>query len=93
MSEIIQDFARYGDELSYDSFNHSENSNHVNGATKGIKFNKNSRSITEDDFHTLQNYFKEIGTEELLTAKDEIVYSIKIKLFEKKLKDLNKSSY
>ena len=87
MSELTQDFTSVKDEFGYDSFTTNDS-----GEEKSLKFNTNtkSRTISEDDFFTLQNYFKEIGTENLLTARQEVVYSIEIKLFEKTLKNIDK---
>ena len=60
MSELIQDFVAVKDDTSYDSLNIGDGFE-----DKSLKFNTKtkSKSISEDDFFTLQNYFKEIGTE------------------------------
>ena len=85
MSEIVQEYAAVKDDFNYDSLNYSDSAE-----DKSLKFNtKNkSKTISEDDFFTLQNYFKEIGSENLLTAKQEVEYSIQIKLFEKNINNI-----
>ena len=87
MSELIQDFVAVKDDSGYESLNISDGFE-----DKSLKFNTKTKSktISEDDFFTLQNYFKEIGTENLLNAKMEIVYSIQIKLYEKNIKKIEK---
>ena len=88
MSKIMQEVVDYGDDLSH----HYAAQDQVSSGTENVvRFNKKSGSISEDDFFTLQCYFREIGGEELLTAKDEIVYSIKIKISFKKLKEVVES--
>ena len=87
MSEIVQEYVAVKDDFSYDSLNYSDSSE-----DKSLKFNTKTKSktISEDDFFTLQNYFREIGSENLLTAKQEVEYSIQIKLFEKNIGAINK---
>ena len=87
MSELVQEYAAVKDDFNYDSLNYSDSTE-----DKSLKFNtKNkSKTISEDDFFTLQNYFKEIGSENLLTAKQEVEYSIQIKLFEKNISAIDK---
>ncbi|MCG8378550.1 MAG: RNA polymerase sigma factor RpoD/SigA [Proteobacteria bacterium] len=87
MSELMQEYTAVKEDLSYDSVNFSEGVE-----DKSLKFNTKTKAktISEDDFFTLQNYFKEIGSENLLTAKQEIEYSIQIKLFQKNINTINK---
>ena len=87
MSESIQEYIAVKQDFSYDSLNYSDTTE-----DKSLKFNTKTKSktISEDDFFTLQNYFKEIGSENLLNAKQEIEYSIQIKLFEKNIFAINK---
>ena len=82
MAKHMQEVVDYRDDLSHHYF--SQDLNHTGGESV-VRFNKKTGSITEDDFLTLQSYFREIGNEELLSAKDEIVYSVKIKVAEIKL--------
>ena len=86
MSELVQEYGAVKEDFSYDSINSSDSLE-----DKSLKFSTNTKSktISEDDFFTLQNYFKEIGTENLLTAKQEVEYSIQIKLFEKNIKAID----
>ncbi|MDA2919217.1 RNA polymerase sigma factor RpoD/SigA [Desulfobacterota bacterium AH_259_B03_O07] len=63
-----------------------ENSNHnkhlENGKTNGKK------TLNGEDYRILQNYFREVGTEPLLTAIDEVQISLKIRKYEKNAKDI-----
>ena len=87
MSELMQEYTAVKEDMSYDSVNFSDGVE-----DKSLKFNTKTKSktISEDDFFTLQNYFKEIGTENLLTAKQEVEYSIQIKLFQKNINAIDK---
>ena len=66
--------------------NFDENSNNnkhsENGKTNGKK------RLNGEDYRILQDYFREVGTEPLLTAIDEIQISLKIGKYKKNAKDI-----
>ncbi len=60
---------------NFDSQNESENTEN-----KSKKSNKN-QSIPDDDYRLLQTYFKDVGTESLLSPAQEIQISTKLKKY------------
>jgi RNA polymerase primary sigma factor len=52
----------------------------MNG-TSGGKMNGKNRVIPDEDYQLLQSYFKEVGTESLLTASQEVRIATKIKKY------------
>jgi RNA polymerase primary sigma factor len=52
----------------------------MNGSSGG-KMNGKNRVIPDEDYQLLQSYFKEVGTESLLTASQEVRIATKIKKY------------
>ena len=51
---------------------------------------KKKKYFSEKDYKSLKKYFQDVGNENLLSKQDEIIFSIKIKLFQKKYDEINK---
>ncbi len=66
----------HANEMSYDQ-------SLMNG-TSGGKMNGKNRVIPDEDYQLLQSYFKEVGTESLLTATQEVRIATKIKKYNAK---------
>lgn len=62
---------------------HNAKNGSFNGKGKG-----KSKVIADDDYKLLQSYFKEVGTESLMTASQELRIAIKIKEYSSKAKKL-----
>ena len=63
----------HANEMSYDQ-------SLMNGSS-GSKMNGKNRVIPDEDYQLLQSYFKEVGTESLLTASQEVRIATKIKKY------------
>ena len=80
---------RASNSLSEESFKSSYDYAGQNGSTDGISTSEGfgtgstgkakNKSIPDDDFRLLQSYFKEVGTESLLSAEQECHIATKIK--------------
>ncbi len=66
----------HANEMSYDQ-------SLMNGSS-GSKMNGKNRVIPDEDYQLLQSYFKEVGTESLLTASQEVRIATKIKKYSAK---------
>lgn len=60
----------------------------MNG-TSGGKMNGKNRVIPDEDYQLLQSYFKEVGTESLLTASQEVRIATKIKKYNARARKLS----
>jgi len=67
-------------------YDHNAFSNNSNGKSNGKQ-----RVIPDDEYKLLQSYFKEVGTESLLSAKDELRIAMKIKKYGLKAGNLENS--
>ncbi|MCC6712833.1 MAG: sigma-70 family RNA polymerase sigma factor, partial [Candidatus Dadabacteria bacterium] len=63
----------HANEMSYDQG--------LMSGTSGGKMNGKNRVIPDEDYQLLQSYFKEVGTESLLTASQEVRIATKIKKY------------
>ena len=72
-------YSHYGDYSGQKGQTSSMVSEHFNSgnANKGTK----SRIIADDDYRLLQTYFKDVGEESLMTAKEEFQIATKIKTY------------
>lgn len=57
------------------------------------KKKKSKRFSLDDDYRSLNKYFHDVGLENLLSKKEETLYSIKIKLYKKKAEDVDAQIY
>jgi RNA polymerase primary sigma factor len=67
-------------------YDHNAFSNNSNGKSNGKQ-----RVIPDDEYKLLQSYFKEVGTESLLSATDELRIATKIKKYGLKARTLENS--
>ena len=68
--------------------NESYNDHNAKNGSFNSKVNGKSKVIADDDYKLLQSYFKEVGTESLMTASQELKIAIKIKEYSSKAKRL-----
>lgn len=68
-----------------DGYSAIENSAFTNREKKSSK-----QFSLDDDYRSLNKYFHDVGLENLLTQRDEVLYSIKIKLYKKRADAIGK---
>ncbi len=73
-----------------DSYSNSQ-SNVV--AVESNKEKKTKRFSLDDDYRSLNKYFHDVGLENLLSKKQEVIYSIKIKLYKKRVEKIEKQIF
>lgn len=61
--------------------------------SKGKSKTKTKKFSLDDDYRSLNKYFHDVGLENLLSKKQETVYSIKIKLYKKRAEKIDKQIY
>ena len=89
MGQIESESTKYSifsseDKSSYYKVNRKKRNGNGNGH-KSNNYTNSKKTISDDDYVTLQNYFKEVGTETLLSEKEEVIFSIKIKKYESQI--------
>jgi len=87
MKEYSDNTDQLGSKSHYEEGQHHIESTVINGANKVGRKNQNG---TENEYRLLQNYFRNVGYEKLLTADEEISLSIKIKNMEKYIRKIDR---
>ncbi|NIP29008.1 MAG: sigma-70 family RNA polymerase sigma factor [Candidatus Dadabacteria bacterium] len=80
------DNLNYSKEYITEQITIDDNNSSRNQSSKSNK----KKYFNEKEYHSLKNYFHEVGNEKLLTRRDEIIYAIKIKLYNNEYSKIKK---
>jgi len=83
-------FDALSEEIALSNQGESPHENSSNNKYSEDTNTNGKKRLNDEDFRILQTYFREVGTEPLLTAIDEIQISIKIRKYEKNAIEVRK---